>query len=76
MKIDKFISKIKEMGYTPYLGDHENYYLKENDNVRIHFDTDTKEVYPLWTTFDSYEPISQEKMLRKLKLRSYLLLKK
>lgn len=61
MKITQFIGAIKLLGYKPYLDDKENYYLTNRDDVRIHFDTDTKEVYPLkihrgWGTYIPKDP--------------------
>lgn len=58
MNIDNLMRKIQGMGYIVYLGDPENYYIKGNDKVRIHFDVDTREPYPLRMDSNGYYPIS------------------
>lgn len=48
MKIRQVIEAIRAMGFNVTLGDEENYYIDEDPQLRIHFDTDTREVYPLF----------------------------
>ena len=67
MKVDKFISLIKAMGFNVTLGDEENYYIDEDPKVRIHFDADTKEVYPLFSYKSGYSPRTEKQILNRLK---------
>ena len=67
MKINNLINRIRNMGLTPYLGDEENYYVRGKPNVRIHFDTETGEVYPLRSDANGYYPISISQLLSLLR---------
>lgn len=68
MTIQQFLQLMENMNIYCEKIDSENYWIYHKSDFRIHFDTETSEIYPLECDEDgNYHPITEEELIEKLK---------
>ena len=69
MTIQQFLQLMDELNVHYEKIDQENYWISTNGEYRIHFDTETSEIYPLTVNpiTGDYSPITEEQLINNIR---------